>query len=59
MIGNMVVNIIVLVIEGISCVWIAILAADSAAYADGTCIRIGYTCYCRTNDGRTVILRGI
>ena len=59
MIGNMVVNIIVLVIEGIGCVLIAIVVAVWAAYADGTCTRSGDTCYCTANDGRTVTLRGI
>ena len=59
MIGNMIVNIIVFVIQGVACILIGVVVIVWAAYADGTCKKVGSdTCLCRGSNGESVTLRG-
>lgn len=60
MIGNMIVNIIVFLIQGIACILIGVVVIIWAAYADGTCTKVGSdTCFCRASNGKSVRVTGI
>ena len=53
-------NIIVFVIQGVACILIGVVVIVWAAYADGTCKKVGSdTCLCRGSNGESVTLRGI
>ena len=58
MIGNMIVNIIVFVIQGVACILIGIVVVLWAAYAAGTCEQKGNICNCRTSNGDSIDLTG-
>lgn len=60
MISNMVVNIIVFILQGVASILIGVVVIVWAAYADGTCTKVGSdTCFCRASNGNTVRVRGI
>ena len=59
MIGNMIVNIIVFIIQGIASILIGVVVVLWAAYADGTCYSVGNdTCRCIGTNGQIINLKG-
>lgn len=60
MIGNMIVNIIVFIIQGVACILIGVVVVLWAAYANGTCEKVGSdACFCRGSNGQSITLTGI
>ena len=56
----MIVNIIVFILQGVASILIGVLVTAWAAYADGTCTKVGSdTCVCRVSKRNSLIVRGI
>ena len=59
MIGNMIVNIIVFIIQGVACILIGVVVVIWAAYADGTYKKVGSDgCFCTGSNGQSITLTG-